>query len=189
MTLSGFSFRPLVFIIPWTNKPVHNHTHSYPALTFLSCLLCSPRDLNRWQRQTSSCVKKGKAQLEKRLQYQKKLLFFFLRRQWHPQRQAAFWDCSLSLNFSPSAACWRAASTESLPTAASCENTFPFPIFLDGKSKFIPRFATSQRETYNANLFQCFFVGLLLSVEVAAENHTSILMRNSEKLKDLSIGV
>lgn len=39
MTLSGFSFRPLVFIIPWTNKPVCNHTHRYPALTFLSYVL------------------------------------------------------------------------------------------------------------------------------------------------------
>lgn len=80
-------------------------------------------------------------------------------------------------------------STESLPTAASGENTSPVPIFLDGGSKFIPQFATFQRELYNANLFQYFFVGLLLLAEVAAENHTSILMRNSEKLKDLSIGV
>lgn len=188
MALSGFSFRPLVFIIPWTNKPVYNHTHRYPALTFLSGLLCAPRDLNRWKRQTSLCVKKGNAQLEKRLQH-KTPVFFKERRQEYPQRCAVFRDCSLSLNFSPPAPCWRAASPESLPTAASGENTFPSPGFLDGGSKFIPRFATFQRETYNANLFQCCFVGLLLSAEVAAENHTSVLMRNSEKLKDLSIGV
>lgn len=134
MTLSGFSLRPLVFITPWTNKPVHNHTHRYTGLIILSCLLCTPRDLNRWQRQTILCVKKGKAQLEKRLQYQKKKtnFFFFLRKQQHPQRHAEFLDCNLSLNFSPSAPCWRAASTESLPIVASGENTFPAPIFLDG---------------------------------------------------------
>lgn len=186
MTLSGFSFRPLVFIIPWTYKPVHNHTHIQRALTVLSCLLYAPN-----RRQTSLCVENWKAQLGIRLQYKKtaKLLFFFLRRQHHPQTHAVLWDCSPSLNFSPPAPCWRAASAESLPTAASGENTFPAPVFLDGGSRFIPQFATFQRETYSANLFQCFFVGLPLSSEVAAENHTSILMRNSEKLKDLSIGV
>lgn len=164
--------------------------HSYPVFSALPEIWIDEKGRLAcvWKRQTSLCVKKGNAQLEKRLQH-KTPIFFKERRQQYPQRCSVFRDCSLSLNFSPPAPCWRAASLKSLPTAASGENTFPSPGFLDGGSKFIPRFATFQRETYNANLFQCCFVGLLLSAEVAAENHTSVLMRNSEKLKDLSIGV
>lgn len=45
------------------------------------------------------------------------------------------------------------------------------------RSHFISWFAIFQEETYNANHFLHFFVGLLLSAEV--EKYTSSLMRNS----------
>lgn len=128
MTLSGFSFRPLVFIIPWTNKPVHNHTHRYPALTFLSCLLCTPED--RWQRQTSSCVKKWESSAREKIAIKKKKNHF--KKTTASTKKCSVWGCSLSLNLSPPASCWRAASTESLATAAGGENSVPSPVFLDG---------------------------------------------------------
>lgn len=51
---------------------------SYPVFS------AAPRDLNRWQRQTSSCVKKGKAQLGKILHLRKFCCCFFFKKTTAP---------------------------------------------------------------------------------------------------------
>lgn len=186
MTLSGFSFRPLVFIIPWTNKPVHNHTYRYPALTFLSFLLCTPED--RWQSQTSSCVKKWESSTREKIAIKKKKNHF-------KKTTASTKKCSvlrvqsflelLTTSFLLKSCLHRIPSHSSWWRKSCSFSSFSWW----GRSKYLLQFATFQTETYYAKVLQWFFVGLLLSAEVAPENHTSILMRNSEKLKDLSIGV
>lgn len=80
MTLSGFSFRLLVFIIPWANKPVHNHTRRYSVLTLLSCFLCRSQRSEQMAKAEKLMFWKGESTARKNIALKKYfllLLFVF----------------------------------------------------------------------------------------------------------------
>lgn len=116
MTLSGFSFRLLVFIIPWANKPVHNHTHRYSVLTLLSCFLCRSQRSEQMAKADQLVCWKGESTTRKNIALKKiyflMWLFVLLFKKTTAPTNAAFWDYSVLLNFSQQAPFWRAVSPQ-----------------------------------------------------------------------------
>lgn len=116
MTLSGFSFRLLVFIIPWANKPVHNHTHRYSVLTLLSCFLCRSQRSEQMAKADQLVCWKGESTTRKNIALKKiyflLLLFVLFFKKTTAPTNASFWDYSVLLNFSQPAPFWRAVSPQ-----------------------------------------------------------------------------